>query len=108
MYFLLPLTREGGGFLGPASLTSKTESKTTRTPQQPPTGAHTLPTLPLPVCTTSSCYCAPTVPMPTANNSFFFFFFCIVHLEKKSEMISEWKKTSICAPLFISRTENTS
>ena len=61
MYFLLRLT--GGG-----------TSSDLQTPQQPPTGEHTLSALPLPVCTTSSCYCAPTVPTPMANNSFLFLY----------------------------------
>lgn len=60
MYFLLwrgcRLTREK--LLGQAGWNEADQCRPTD-PQQPSILAHTLPTLPLPVCTTSSCYCTP-------------------------------------------------
>lgn len=68
-----PVVWQGREWLGRHSDPLKRVKTRPADPQQTPSGAHTLSALPLPVCTTSSCYCAPTMPTPIANNSFFLY-----------------------------------
>lgn len=107
MYFLLkrPIGRQVRDCFGRQSDLLKWVKTRPADPQQPPSGAHTLSALTLPVCTTPSCYCAPTMPMPIANNSLFVSFMQKQNLNLSHCWPREWKKTLACALLFISQTK---
>lgn len=106
MYFLLKrgcrLTREK--LLGQAGSNEADQLRPTD-PRWPSILAHTLPTLPLPVCTTSSCYCTP----PMIQIIVYIYINKLINFKTQSEIIpllaERMEQLLACALLFIMLTE---